>query len=107
MNADRHHVIHMPTIATQRILRAIVDERRRALSRSLHREQVYCPNATLAMQLKKLRTQAEALRAQTIVLNAKLAALDGDPSFATMRAQLVNSTARLDHAVNRIIQSAE
>ena len=105
MNADPHHGVRMPTIASQRILRAIVDERRRALSRSLHREQ-HCP-ATLDTQLRKLRVQAEALRAQTIVLNAKLAALAGDPSFDTMRERLVDSTARLDHAVNRIIQSAE
>lgn len=105
MNADRHHVMRMPTIATQRILRAIVDERRRALSRSLHREP-HC-RTTLDSQLGNLRKQAEALRAQTIVLNAKLAALAGDPSFETMRERLVDSTARLDHAVNRIIQSAE
>jgi hypothetical protein len=105
MNADPNHGIRMPTIASQRILRAIVDERRRALSRSLHREE-HC-RATLDSQLGKLRKQAEALRAQTIVLNAKLAALAGDPSFERMRARLVDSTARLDHAVNRIIQSAE
>jgi hypothetical protein len=71
----------------------------------LHREEP-C-RATLDSQLRKLRKQAEALRAQTIVLNAKLSALTGDPSFETMRARLVDSTARLDHAVNRIIQSAE
>lgn len=105
MNADRLKAMGMPTIASQRILRAIVDERRRALSRSLHREQQ--SRATLDTQLAKLRTQAEALRAQTIVLNAKLAALAGEPSFQTMRERLVDSTARLDHAVNRIIQSAE
>lgn len=105
MNSDRQKSIGMPTIASQRILRAIVDERRRALSRSLHCEQP-C-RETLDTQLHKLRTQAEALRAQTIVLNAKLAALTGDLSFQTMRERLVDSTARLDHAVNRIIQSAE
>ena len=38
MNADRQNPMGMPTIASQRILRAIVDERRRALSRSLHRD---------------------------------------------------------------------
>lgn len=98
----------MPTIASQRILRAIVDERRRALSRLLHRGEHHRPSApALEAQLGKLKTQAEALRAQAIVLNAKLTALAGEAPFQAMREQLVDSTARLDHAVNEIIRSAE
>lgn len=98
--------IGMPTIATQRILRAIVDERRRALSRSLHKEHHRPSAPTLETQIDRLRKQTDRLRAQAIVLNAKLAGRE-EPELQAMRERLVDSTARVDHAVNEIIRSAE
>jgi len=99
MNEDRHHTGCMPTFATQRILRAIVDERRRALSRSLHGEHHRPP---LTSQLAQLKSHAEVFRQQAIVLNAKLAAMHGE-QFQAMREQLVQSSAQIDHGVSGII----
>lgn len=93
----------MPTIASQRILRAIVDERRRALSRSLHHG---ASAPTLGTQMERLRKQTDRLRAQAIVLNAKLAGRE-EPELQAMRERLVDSTARVDHAVNEIIRFVE
>jgi hypothetical protein len=98
----------MPTIASQRILRAIVDERRRALSRSLHAGEHHRPAdaPSLGTQMERLRKQTDRLRAQAIVLNAKLAGRE-EPALQAMREQIVETTARVDHAVNKIIRSAE
>jgi hypothetical protein len=76
MSADRLHTYLMPT--SQRILRAIVDERRRLLARELHAE---AP-----------RRQTEACRPQAIVHAA------GD-EFETMRETLLESAAQIDHGV--------
>jgi hypothetical protein len=90
----------MPTIASQTILRAIVDERRRALSRSLHRVRPQIPDP-----VERLRDEAEAYRAQAIVLNAKLRALESaNDELRALRARLAASTARLDNAVTAIVQ---
>ena len=99
MNADPHQPCPMPTIASQRILRAIVDERRRALSRSLHGHHHRPP---LVSRLAELKHQAEAYRQQAIVLNAKLAAMSGEP-FQAMRETLVQSSAQIDHGVAGIV----
>jgi hypothetical protein len=90
--------IVMPTIASQRILRAIVDERRRALSRALHIQH----RPQIENRLAELKTQAEAYRQQAIVLNAKLAALSGD-AFQAMRETLSQSSAQIDHGVAGIV----
>src|SRR5690349_2129663 len=100
MNADPLQPLRMPTIASQRILRAIVDERRRALSRSLHGGHHRRP--PLVARLAELKHQAEAYREQAIVLNAKLAAMSGD-EFKAMRETLVQSSAQIDHGVAGIV----
>ena len=95
----------MPTIASQRILRAIVDERRRALTRSLHGQHHRRP--PIESRLAELRSQAEAYRQQAIVLNAKLAAMSGN-EFQAMRETLSQSSAQIDHGVAGIVgDSAE
>ena len=91
--------VAMPT--SQRILRAIVDERRRALSRSLHAT-VQHRRPPLENRLAELRTQATAFHQQAIVLNAKLAAMHG-AEFETMREQLAESSARIDLGVADIL----
>ena len=90
----------MPT--SQRILRAIVDERRRALSRSLHASVQQHRRPPLESRLAELRSQASAFHQQAIVLNAKLAAMHG-AEFETMREQLVESSARIDLGVADIL----
>ena len=102
MNADRRQPIPMPTIASQRILRAIVDERRRALSRNLHAQHHRPP---LESRLAELKSQADAYKKQAIVLNAKLAAMSGEP-FQAMRETLVQSSAQIDHGVTGIVGDA-
>jgi len=97
MNTDRGQPIPMPT--SERILRAIVDERRRALSRTLH--QHHRP-ASLVSRLAELKNQADAYKRQAIVLNAKLAALSGEP-FEVMRETLVQSSAQIAHGVTGIV----
>ncbi|HUS27513.1 MAG TPA: hypothetical protein VMZ53_03360 [Kofleriaceae bacterium] len=92
----------MPTIATQRILRAIVDERRRALSRSLHGQHHRPP--PIENRLAQLKSQVEAYRQQAIVLNAKLAALGDD--FQAMRETLSKSSAQIDLGVAGIVGDA-
>jgi len=92
---------HMPTIAAQRILRAIVDERRRALSRELHGQHHRRP---IEDRLAELKHQADAYREQAIVLNAKLSAMHGEP-FEAMRTKLVQSSAQIDHGVAGIISA--
>ena len=102
MNADRSQPIRMPTtIASQRILRAIVDERRRALSRTLHGPHRR-PAPPLESRLAELKSQADAYKKQAIVLNAKLAAMSGEP-FQAMRETLVQSSAQIDHGVSGIV----
>lgn len=101
MNADPHQPSRMPTIASQRILRAIVDERRRALSRTLHSHEHH-RRPPLVARLAELKHQAEAYREQAIVLNAKLAAMSGD-EFKAMRETLVQSSAQIDHGVAGIV----
>jgi hypothetical protein len=96
---------HMPTIATQRILRAIVDERRRALSRELHGHGQHHRRPPIEDRLAELKHQAETYREKAIVLNAKLSALSGEP-FQAMREQLVQSSARIDHGVAGIVDAA-
>ena len=91
---------HMPTIAAQRILRAIVDERRRALSRALHGQHHRRP--PIENRLAELKSQAEAYREQAIVLNAKLSALRGAP-FEEMREKLSQTSAQIDHGVAGIV----
>ena len=93
---------HMPTIAAQRILRAIVDERRRALSRALHGQHHHRP--PIESRLAELKSQAEAYRQQAIVLNAKLAALRGN-EFQELRAKLAQSSAQIDHGVAGIVDA--
>ena len=102
MNGDRDQLVRMPTIASQRILRAIVDERRRALSRSLH-GQHHRPRPPIVSRLAELKHQAEAYRAQAIKLNAKLAALSAEPVFQQLRDTLVQSSAQIDHGVAGIV----
>ena len=94
VKAERLHTYLMPT--SQRILRAIVDERRRLLARELH--DLHRPVVRLDDRLDQLKSQAEAYRQQAIVLNAKLAALSGE-QFQTMRETLVQSSAQIDHGV--------
>jgi hypothetical protein len=100
MNADPHQPCLMPTIASQRILRAIVDERRRALTRSLHGQHHRRP--PIESRLAELKSQAEAYRQQAIVLNAKLAAMRGD-EFQAMRETLSQSSAQIDHGIAGIV----
>lgn len=88
----------MPT--SQRILRAIVDERRRVLARELHAQPQR--TAPLEEKLAQLKSQAEAYREQAIVLNAKLVAMAGD-EFQTMRETLVQSSAQIDQGVAAIV----
>ena len=87
----------MPT--SQRILRAIVDERRRALSRTLHGTQHRRP---IDSRLAELRSQASAFHQKAIVLNAKLAAMHGQ-EFEAMRERLSASSATIDLGVASII----
>jgi hypothetical protein len=93
----------MPTIAAQRILRAIVDERRRALSRALHQQHHRPP---IENRLAELKHQAEAYREQAIVLNAKLSAMHGEP-FEAMRTTLVQTSAQIDHGVAGIVGATD
>lgn len=103
VKADRHHIYLMPT--SQRILRAIVDERRRVLARELHAQHHRPPLEDRLAQLKK---QAEACREQTILLNAKLTAMSGEQfhgasELAEMRDTLLQSSAHIDHGVAGIV----
>lgn len=89
--------------AAARRRRVLAAERRLVLTRALHQ-----PPTTLSERLAQLRQQAEACRAQAIILNAKLAMLERDRSdVRAMREQLVESSAKLDHAVEDITTACE
>ena len=62
----------------------------------------------LADQLAQLREEARRCRSQAIVLNAKLALLESERSdLHAVRLALAASAARLDHAVDDIVNDVE
>jgi hypothetical protein len=63
---------------------------------------------SLVQRVAQLRRQADACRRQAIALNAKLLVLERERSeLRAVREHLVESTARLDHAVDDIANTCD
>jgi hypothetical protein len=63
---------------------------------------------SLAARLLLLREQANACRAQAIVLNAKLSLMERDNlEVRAVREYLARSSARLDHAIDDLERCAK
>lgn len=88
----------MGSAAAARARLAIAGDRRRILTRLLHGAP-----SPIALQLARLRGQADAYRAQAIALNAKLLVAAGD--WQLVREQLLVSSAQIDRAVRLLVET--
>jgi hypothetical protein len=76
---------------------AIVRERRRALTHSLHARAVF------VRRTDKLRAEAEMCRASISALDGKLATFGSFGGLAKLRDELRACSSRLDRAINELI----